>query len=487
MSLSCSLRHPEDMTAVVSARGVEATERVAPAAPARAAAVLAVVVALVGAVLGPTGRLDQLLGPDAVRVTRGVVELRVDDGWEVLRPGAGVGHGAELRAPDGTASLQVRGGGVDLAEGTHLTVTAPGLRIAAGSVVVDAPAVVVGDGAAEANGPGTWRWDATGRVGAYRGAVVVTDAADREVLVRPFEQVGVQDAVVTQSPRPYVYTDADAFDRQHLATAIAVDDYVGALRRGLAGDYGTAPQPPAFYTDFDGLDGALVAALGDVGFDRVGARVGPPADVLVAAVVTDALVVEAGLAPDVAADEVRTARLAGAAWGIVAQARDLDAGDVRAAAERALARRQLAEQQGTATPAIPSAPAADPTTPDDPPGTPTGGPDGDGPGGDDGSDPTEPDPSTPPQQPGSPDDPGLLEDVVDETGATDLLGDDVGGLVDDVVGAVDDVLDGPDPDPDGGPVADPTEGGGDLLDTTGDVVEGTVDTLEQTADTLLGD
>jgi len=125
------------MSAVAPARGAEVTTPVAPAAPARAAAVLAVVVALVGAVLGPTGRLDVLLGPDAVRVAQGVVEHRVDDTWEVLRPGAGVGEGTELRAPDGTATLEVRGGAVDLAEGTHLTVTAPGLRVAAGSVVAD--------------------------------------------------------------------------------------------------------------------------------------------------------------------------------------------------------------------------------------------------------------------------------------------------------------------------------------------------------------
>ncbi len=165
-------------------------------------------------------------------------------------------------------------------------------------------------------------------------------------------------------PGPYVYTSDDAFDRRHLADAMAVDDYVAALRGGLAAQYGTAPQPPAFYVDFDGLDGQLVAALGDVGFDRDGDRVGPPADVLVAAVVTSAIVSDAGLAPVVAADEVRALRLDGATWGLIAQGRDLDAGNVRAAADRALARRAVAEQQGVAVPAVPaSAPADAGTTP----------------------------------------------------------------------------------------------------------------------------
>ena len=72
--------------------------------------------------------------------------------------------------------------------------------------------------------------------------------------------------------------------------------------------------------------------------------------------------------------------------------------------------------------------------------------------------------------------------------ATDLLGEEVGGLVDDVVGSVDDVLDGPEDDD--SPTTDvPTSGateGDGLLDATGDVVQGTVDTLEGVTGSLLG-
>lgn len=478
-----------DMTAVAPTRGAGVADGATPATPARIAAVLAVAVALLGVVLGPTGGLDGLLGGQAVAVQSGVVERQVGDDWESVPVGTPLGEGTVLRAPDGTATLQVPGGTVDLAEGTRLRVGTP-TWVLAGSVVVQSPRVVVGDAGVTAQGPGTWRWDATGRVGAYGGAVVVTDATDREVLVRRLEQAGVRDAVVAERPRPYVYTDADPFDRQHLATALGVDDYVSALRAGLSADYGTAPQPRPFYTDFDGLDGQLVAALGDVGFDQVGERIGPPADVLVAAVVTDALVVDAGLPPQDAADEVRTLRLAGATWGLIAQGRDLDAGNVRAAAERALARRQLAEQQGTAVPAV--APAGGPAgasgSPDGPEGTAGAADPGptDGGTGATGGRPAVDEPAPEPSDGPAPEEPGPLESIVDETGAGDLAGDEVGGLVDDVVEAGDDLLDGPDPE-----VSDPpVDAGADdanVLDTTGEVVEDTVGTVEGTVGSLLGE
>ena len=467
------------MTAVAPAPSAEAPEQVAPAAPARAAAVLAVVVALVGAVLGPTGGLDPLFGARGATVVAGTVERQVGPAdWVAAPPGTAVPDGTRLRAPSGVASLALPDGGVDLAEGTTVEV-GPALAVRAGSVVVDG-AVDLRTAGIEATGDGVWRWDATGRVGAYDGSVVVTDATGRERLVRRFQQTRVRDAVVIDAPRPYVYTSDDAFDRQHLADAMAVDDYVAALRGGLTAQYGTAPQPPAFYVDFDGLDGQLVAALGDVGFDREGDRVGPPADVLVAAVVTSAIVSDAGLAPVVAADEVRALRLDGATWGLVAQGRDLDAGNVRAAADRALARRAAAEQQGVAVPAVPaSAPADVGTTPAPTPTTPpsSGAPDTDGGSTDDGG------ATPPPDGSDTEDEPGPLGSIVDETGATDLLGDDLGGLVDDVVDAGDDLLGGPDPGTSG--AADPGDADG-LLDATEDVVGGTVDTLEGAVGTVLG-
>ncbi len=469
------------MTAQVTSRPPGPAARVAPTSPARVAAVLAVLVAMLGGVLGPTGQLNVLLGPDVVSVV-----AMTDGEWNVLGVGARVDRGTSLRAPDGEATLAVGNGTVDLAEGTRMTVDQE-LLVSAGAVVVRSPRTVVGDGSTTAQGTETWRYDATGRIGAYRGSATVTDAAGLQVPVRTLQEARVRRGVLADEPRPYVYAGSDTFDREYLGTAFDVDDYLAALHQGLQGQYGMAPQRPGFYLDFDGFDGSIVASLGDVGFDRVGDRVGPPADVLVAAVVTEALVVDAALEPPVAAREVRDLRLAGATWGLIVQGRDLDASHVRAAADRALARRQLAEQQGTASPVL-DGPGAAPDASDEAPG-------GDGGAEPDGAPDPVPTPDEPAPPPGSPeDDEGPVGDVVDDTGADELLGDEVGGLVDDVVDTTDEVLDDlvstTDNVVDGLLPSSPTGSSdgtvGGLVEDLDDVVDDTVDVVDDTVGSLLG-
>lgn len=427
------------MSAVLDSPGTGDAAAAAPAAPARTAALLAVVVAVLGSLVGPTGQLDQLLGAAPVRVAAGVVEQEVEGGWERVEVGAVVASGTRFRAVGDIATLEVPGGEVDVADGTR-AVAGADLVVETGTAVVRSPQVAVGDGVVQAQGAGAWRYDATGRVGVYEGATLLRDATGREVLVRPLQEVGLRDGAVESDLRPYVYVGSDPFDRRHLADALGVDDYVGALARGLEADFGTAPQQPAFYTDFDGLDGQLLPLLGDVGFDRDGPRVGPPADVLVAAVVTEALVVDAGLAPADAATEVRTARLDGATWGLIAQARELDASHVRAAADRALARREQAVEQGTATPVIPSDDEAADGTDEDPDGTTDpGGPGGDGTDPDDGGD--DPDDGDDGGEDPT-DDGGPISDTLDDLGGDEVVPDPLEEPVDDVVDVVDDVLDG---------------------------------------------
>lgn len=470
------------VTAVTSPPGPSApttapTAAPAAAAPARAAAVLAVVVALVGAVLGPTGRFDALLG-NGVTVASGAVEVLEDDAWVPAPVGRALAVGQVVRVPDGVATLDVPGGAVDLVAGTRLTLDRP-LVLDTGSMVVRSDQVAAGDGVVTATGRGPWRLDATGRVGAYGGAPLLTDASGRETLVRPLQEVRVADGVVEGSPRPYVYVGSDVLDRQHLAPALDVDDYVASLRRGLAADYGTAPQSRDFYRDFAGLQGERVTTLEDIGFERTAGRVGPPADVLVAGVVTDALVTDAGLTPRAAGTEVRTKRVAGATWGLIAQARELDAGHVRAAADRALSRREQQEAEGTATPVFPPAPTGPTATTraDDAGGDGAGSPDGpttpDAPGGGEDDDPS--DPSTD-------DGEGPVGGVVDETGATELLPEPLGDTVDDTVDVVDDVL-----EPITGSSTSSSSGDDeDLLDGAGDLVGETVDAVDDTVSGLLG-
>lgn len=55
---------------------------------------------------------------------------------------------------------------------------------------------MVGDDATRVGGTDTWRYDAAGRASAYSGSVVVTDGADREVLVRSLQEARVRDGVL---------------------------------------------------------------------------------------------------------------------------------------------------------------------------------------------------------------------------------------------------------------------------------------------------
>jgi hypothetical protein len=420
----------------------------APTVPARLAAVAALLVALVGAGLGSLGGLDALLGDAGVTVVRGRVELATPSGWTVAGTGVRLPRGGEIRVPDGRATLAVPGGELDLTEGAELVLDEP-IRVTAGTALARSNGhVTLGAGAVTATGRGAWRIDGggPGRIATYRGSAVVTDAADREILLRDLQELRIRNGVADGEPRPYVYTSVDPFDPEYLRDAFAVDDLARALHRGLEADYGSAPQSPDFYVDFDGLDGQLVGALGDVGFTFVGDRLGPPADVLIAAVVTEAVVTRSGLSPQDAADEVRTWRLDGATWGLIAVRWDLSPSDVRAAAERALNRRRAALDAGTATPVVTPA-AVVPGTAGAPgeggaPSDPGSGTPPDAGGGDD--------PTTPPPpggEPGpEPESPGPVGTVVDTVNDVvpleDALGDDATGTVDQTAELVDDVLDG---------------------------------------------
>jgi hypothetical protein len=428
MSAWWSIGHHERMQTLSVAPGAVASEGAAPAAPARLAAVAAVAVALLGGLLGPTGGLDGVFGATPVRVAAGIVEVQDGDAWRTVPVGQPVAPGVVFRVGDGIATLSVPGGTVELAPASVGTIDG-GLALEAGSAVVQSPQLAAGDGVVEAQGAGAWRWDATGRAAAYDGATVLTDATGRQTLVRTLNEALVRDGVLFDDVRPLVYVGSDPFDRAWLAPAMGVDDLVAQLGRGLTATYGVSPQSPAFYEDFDGLDGQTVALLGDVGFERDGNRIGPPADVLIASVVTDALVTNAGVAPADAAAEVRTRRLAGATWGLIVQARELDASHVRAAAQRALERRLAEEELGTAVPVI-TPPPPEPAPVDEEPAPPP-------------QEPTPPAPEPGPDEPEPEPEPGVVGGLVEDLGADELTDDlgPIGDVVDDTIVTIDDLID----------------------------------------------
>jgi hypothetical protein len=290
-------------------------------------------------------------------------------------------------------------------------------------------------GLVTATGRGTWRLDAgqSTRVGTYAGTATVRDGAGREELLRDYRQVAVVGGVIEDEQVPLTYLATDAFDRRLLADALTIDDFLAALGRGLRADYGTEPQTLAFYQDFDGLGGQVVqalAALADGTFEDTGAdgRIGPPERLLVASVVSEAVALTAGLPPAEAADAVRTQRLAGANWGLIAVMFDASPTDVRAAADRALTQRRERATSGVAAPVV-RAPEQDTTTPD--PGTQP----------DPGQPPTDPGEDPPTSPPPSEDEDGTVGTALDPV--VDELPDGAQEPVDDAVDIVDELIEGP--------------------------------------------
>lgn len=399
---------------------------------ARAAALVAVLLALAATMSLPIDGLESV-GDAGLRLVSGTLEQRVDGDWLSVAPGTDIAAGTWIRTTDRVAELGRPGVAVHMREDTELVVEDV-VDLQRGSLLMGSEREVSATtGLITVAGRGWWRLDAgqSARAGTYAGTATVRDGAGREELLRDYRQVAIVAGVIEGAPAPLTYVATDAFDRRFLADALTIDDFLAALGRGLRADYGTEPQQLAFYQDFDGLGGQVVhalAALADGSLEEVSSdgRIGPPDRLLVAAVVSEAVALAAGLPPAEAAEAVRTERLAGAAWGLIAVTFDVSPGDIRTAADRALTQRREAAARGEAVP-------VDRAPPDDA----TPGDQGQGP------DPEQPPPPDPGEDPTPPDDDddGIVGEEVDPI--VDELPDEVQDPVDEAVDIVDELIDGP--------------------------------------------
>jgi len=400
---------------------------------ARVAAVVAVLLAIASTISLPVGGLGSV-GETGLRLLSGALEQRVDGVWQSVSEGTNIAAGTWIRTSETEAELGRPGVAVHLLPDTELVVEdVPDLQ--RGSLLLGSEREVAATtGLITGHGRGWWRLDAgqAARVGTYEGTVTIRDGAGREELLRDFRQVAVVSGVIEGAAVPVTYVATDAFDRRFLADALAIDDFLAALARGLRADYGTEPQTLAFYQDFDGLGGQVVqalAALADGSLEETSSdgRMGPPDRLLVAAVVTEAVALAAGVPPAEAAAQVRTERLAGAEWGLIAVMSDVSPADIRGAADRALEQRRERAASGQAAPVV-QTPPEDSTPPDDPAPPP---------------DPEQPEPpgEEDPEPPSPPDDEdGTIGESVDPV--VDELPDELGEPVDEVVDIIDDLIGG---------------------------------------------
>ncbi len=424
---------------------------------ARMGAGVAVLALLVGLLTLPAGSL--FTAATYATVTDGSLEVEQAGGWTTVASGADLVDGDRVRASGGEVTLTFDGGWLVLADGVRAAVAGRDLVVERGSVLVqgDTRRTVVVDGV-DASGRGTWRVDAgsPARVASYDAEVEVRDG--REVVsLAPYRQLTVRDrAVASASLTPLRYLASDPFDRAVLGEALRIDALATALGRSLASTYGTAPRESAFYTAFLAVDADIADHLPTLAPVATDAAYGPPADVLLAVTVADALGSRDGRPLDATIPEVAALRSRGATWGLIVVAAGGDADGFNAAADRALVAAEedppppppapevtVADDPAGATiPAAPPAPAGD--------GAPGGAPpDGEGtaPGADTtpGTAPAPapgPPPAAPPPPPSPPSAPlAPVGEALDGVGrGLGQVVDGAVGLVDDVVGGVDELL-----------------------------------------------
>ena len=284
---------------------------------------------------------DELGAGDAATVGRGsVAEYAIDGGtWTTREAGEVIPAGAQVRATGKQLRLTFREGSVRLSADAVATLAADRVTLERGEALIDS------DGGLGAtlddttlDGAAQYRVTSglAARVGVYRGEVAVARPAQQRT-VRALRELDISDFRLAATPRPLQYREADAWDQELLATAIAFDGEAARLSRGLDLELGTRPQPASFYRQF--APARVVSVLSNaVSADRIG----PPSDVLLTVFVARA----AGSGAPASVRRVAGLRSDGARWGLIATELDVASERVVAAID-GLGSRSLALADAT--------------------------------------------------------------------------------------------------------------------------------------------
>ncbi|MFT5222405.1 MAG: hypothetical protein ACI867_000707 [Glaciecola sp.] len=291
------------------------------------------------------------------------------------------------------ARLAVRGDGlVSLSPGTRATLNDRQVELAIGSVLFDVPSTYAARSfELAATGTGTWRMDTSQnpRVAVYQGTVWATRGRLKQIsLASPREvdrylEVRFTSDVVSET-MPLNYGAQDPWDALHARGLLAIDGAVEAAAAEVRATYGQAPRPQTFYEAFAVVDDGIELAIAR--FDTRGQPegFGPPADVLMAVLISRLIAERAFVSLQAAIAEVDELRRAGATWGVVLARRDLSARDFEDALDLSL--REIANlgedapaaaspelDQSASPPTAPTNPTTPPLSPSDAP-TPSGNP-----------------------------------------------------------------------------------------------------------------
>jgi hypothetical protein len=289
---------------------------------------------------------------DAATFVEGFVGDVAVDGqdWKAGADGESIPDGARVRATDHEVRLALRDGVARLAPGAAATVTEQAVQLERGDLLLDSNGALqakLGDTIISTGGMVRLSSGMAAHVAVYEGSATVSRPAQQRD-VPALRQLDLTAFRLAPAGEPLRYHAADPWDQELLAEAIAFDGEVARLARGMEIEFGTRPQPPAFYREFAGP--RAVPVLSRTAPVSRGRAFGPPSDVLLTMFFAQTVV--AGRLTDTIR-KVAHLRAAGARWGLIAVEFDV-ASDALVAAvdgldsERlALAERAPASAQGT--------------------------------------------------------------------------------------------------------------------------------------------
>jgi hypothetical protein len=299
---------------------------------------------------------DDDFGDGAARMTAGgTLEIAVDEGWSSAAVGDSIPDGARVRTGGAEARLELRHGQVWLAPQSMAVVTAELVDVIRGDLLVASGGTLAGRwGEVEAAGEAVFRLTpgVAPVVRVYSGESEIRRPGEQRT-VSGLRQLHLAANRLPTRAVPLDYDITDPWDRALLPLAVAFDEEVARIARGIDRQHGTEPQDATFYESFAAIDASIIPILASSSRMTADGLFGPPSDALVTLFVSEAVADVERVALATAAHEVSRMRSAGARWGLLALEHDITTVELAKAVDLGQERRLTNVGAGLAPPSLP--------------------------------------------------------------------------------------------------------------------------------------